>query len=349
MKRSKEKGPLNNVSRNGQDSSKSREATGLREAGMKLGMPPHIQEYFSTRGSGLRLNPSVVMGLVGSDKIPLHKYDIWVLGKTKNGDSVYTKIRIVSKEDVKRGNLQGLIEVTFIAGYGYDILKSKGSDTHTVMRCANISKTLTEDKGYFKKRAVIDIDNKTAVSVHHADAFVRIPAMDYRLLEKFEKPCNTKKRHKYRELQCSNGSWPHKNRENVRKDNTMVLHKMLLPYRTNLDPHKYFGEFFKDILTACLDLGKNFSLSAEEKDSVEDTLEEVFYSTAYWDRKSTKKRSLPQDVFENAATSTTSTTSAAASAATPVAKKGRKKFKSSPVSPEISEGLKNIPATQFSL
>lgn len=296
---------------------------------MPCDMPPHVRKYFSTRGTGPILTPKDVVSLVGTSRIQLHKYDIWVCGKKKNqaSQTMYTRLRILSKEN-ETSSLQGLLEVDFLQGHGFDKLTAEGSDTRKVMRCANISREVTEDEGSFKKRAVIDIKD-TAICLDRADAFLKVPLMDHRVLSKFERSANTKKRYSYRAKKEKSGRW-----KNMVHDNDKILQQMLLPYKNNMAEDEYFAEFLRDMIEGCRNLQRSFCL---------DVVDEVdIFRMVFSEKFPSLKRSRDENQVRGFLDSDDSTRSKVK-----VPRLLSKKHVMGETTSLNTESLKKIPATKF--
>lgn len=221
--------------------------------------PEEVMSYFNTKGSGDVVTPAFLHEISGSSEIALEKYDIYVMGKRKSTGTgkkkavFYTKMRIDSK-GAKRNTVQGLLGVRFLSGFGY--IKNGCNSDLKVMRPTNIDKLVTEDSNQFRKRAVIHL-NGYVLALSLAEGFCRIPLMDDRILAKFEKRSNAKKREAYARKKKADNEWAHINRKAMRKDNKKALLGMLVPYKKNLGDN-YFEEFMKDIVAIGLQLEGEF-------------------------------------------------------------------------------------------
>lgn len=231
---------------------------------MPTDMPPEVFSHYNKRGSGIVLTPAILQRIIGSETIPLHEYDIYVMGKRVGcrTPAFFTKMRIETKAS-ERNTVQGLLGVRFLAGHGYNKWVEQGGSTNVaIMRPADIKKLVTEDTGSFKKRAVIYVSGHV-VSLSLADGFCRIPLMDHRLLADFEKVTNSKKREAYALKNKVGKKWAHINRKSMLSENKKAMHRMILPYKKNLEEQEYFDEFMRDMFNGCLELKKEFFPNAD--------------------------------------------------------------------------------------
>ena len=257
-------------------------------------VPPKVFGYFNERGQGQLVTPAFLVQITGSPVLDLERYDIYVMGKknggAKNNPPAYmTKLRIVSKSS-ERNSTQGQLGVRFIQGFGY-INNDSNSDLK-VMRPTNISRLVTQDTSQFKLRAVIHV-NGHVLAFSHAEAFIRIPLMDDRVLAKFENPINAKKRGAYARKQEALKEWAHINRKAMQEENKKAVLRMLVVYKKNLRDTDFFGEFMLDILAIGLQLRDEFCSNANMETLFGDFLERV--NSDNKENKENKKRSIDNE------------------------------------------------------
>lgn len=226
--------------------------------------PQEVFAFFAKKGGGNTIvTPNLLLNLIGSKKICLAKYDIYVMGKKKGSlePYYYTKLRIDTKAS-ERNTVQGFLEVRFLAGYGY---RQTGGDSSTrIMRPSGIQKLVTDDTGSFKKRAVIHLNDGGVIALSAADGFCDIPLMDDRKLAKFENSTNAKKkREAYARKKKTNNQWAHMSRVSMAAMNQKMILRMLLPYKNNLPEDMYFKEFSKDVVSLLLEVKDEFCPDAE--------------------------------------------------------------------------------------
>ena len=240
----------------------------VEENGDISDFPKAVWHYYKTKGSGDVVTPSFLQKLLGSTTIELNKYDIYVMGKEKTGTGkhknnkpvFFTKLRIDGKS-AERNSVQGLLGVRFLAGYGY-----MNSDSNLrVMRPTNIDKLVTQDSSQFRKRAVVYI-NGHVLALSRVEGFCRIPLMDDRVLAKFEKKSNAKKREAYARRKKRHNEWAHINRETMLEENKKVILGMLLKYKKNLGDNEFFREFMRDTMAISVELREEFCSDANIQD-----------------------------------------------------------------------------------
>ena len=227
--------------------------------------PKEVWDYFKEKGSGVVVTPAFLKEILGSTTIPLDQHDIYVMGKEKttgkkkNNEPVFfTKLRIVSKS-AERNTVQGLLGVKFLGGFGY--MNNDSNSDLKVMRPTNIDKFVTHDSSQFRKRAVIYV-NGHVLAMSRAEGFCRIPLMDDRVLAKFEKRSNAKKREAYARKKKGLNEWAHINRKAMMEENKKSILGMLVAYKKNLRDAEFFGEFMRDIVAIGLQLKEEFCSNA---------------------------------------------------------------------------------------
>lgn len=240
----------------------------VEENGDITDFPKAVWSYYKTKGAGDVVTPKTLKKLTGSSTIDVPQHDIYVMGKEKarngkhkdNKPVFFTKMRIEGKS-AERNSVQGLLAVRFTGGYGY-----MNTDSNLrVMRPTNIDKLVTQDSSQFRKRAVVYV-NGHVFALSRVEGFCRIPLMDDRVLAKFEKKSNAKKREAYaRRKKCRN-EWAHINRETMLEENKKVILGMLLKYKKNLRDKEFFLEFMRDIVTIGADLREEFCSDANIQD-----------------------------------------------------------------------------------
>ena len=254
--------------------------------------PGEVLSFFRKKGSGKVVTPAFLQEISGSSEIALEKHDVYVMGKRKstgsgtkeaNKPAFFTKMRIDSKSSL-RNTVQGLLGVRFLGGFGY--MNNNSSADLKVMRPTNIDKLVTEDSSQFRKRAVIHL-NGHVLALSRAEGFCRIPLMDDRVLAKFEKRSNAKKREAYARKKKAGNEWAHINRNAMQEENKKTILGMLVPYKKNLGD-EFFREFMKDLIAIGLQLGDEFCTNA----SIDDLLVNVNSGTS--GTSGTRKRGIDE-------------------------------------------------------
>lgn len=228
--------------------------------------PKEVWDYYKQKGSGHVVTPAFLLQICGSTTIPVEQHDIYVMGKEKsdlpgrkNNEPVFfTKLRIDSKS-AERNTVQGLLGVRFLGGFGY--INNNSNSELKVMRPTNIDKFVTRDSSQFRKRAVIHV-NGHVLAMSRAEGFCRIPLMDDRVLAKFEKRSNAKKREAYARKKKGLNEWAHINRKAMLEENKKAILGMLVAYKKNLRDTEFFEEFMRDLIAIGLELRKEFCSNA---------------------------------------------------------------------------------------
>ncbi len=206
------------------------------------------------------VTPSLLNGLIGSDKINLDTYDIYTMGKKKNDRKKYywTKLRIKYREHSRNG-IQGYLSVSFLAGYGFQ--NNKCDSKLKIIRPTSIGKMVSDDGAVFKKRSMVDI-NGTFLPLQSAEGFCVIPLLSSRQMKSDntfkDSRLNSSKRKAYASCQIHQKKWAHINRRIMENDQKKSLHLMLLPYKKNLSNKEYFSAFISDIVKNIYLLKKEF-------------------------------------------------------------------------------------------
>lgn len=234
-------------------------------------VPKEVVSFFKKKGLGKVVTPAFLQEISGSPEIAVEKHNMYVMGKkirtgSVNRPAYLTKMRIDGKSS-QRNSVQGLLGVRFLGGFGY--MNNNCSADLRVMRPTNIDKLVTEDSSQFRKRAVIHL-NGHVLALSRAEGFCRIPLMDDRVLAKFEKRSNAKKREAYARKKLAGNEWAHINRNAMQEENKKTILGMLVPYKKNLGD-EFFREFMKDLIAIGLQLGKEFGTNA----SIDDLLVNV--------------------------------------------------------------------------
>lgn len=261
--------------------------------------PQEVWDYFKEKGSGDVVTPAFLKEISGSTTIPVEKHDIYVMGKEKttgagkkdNQPVFFTKLRIDSKSS-ERNTVQGLLGVRFLGGYGY--MNNDSKSDLKVMRPTNIDKFVTQDSSQFRKRAVIHV-NGHVLAMSRAEGFCRIPLMDDRVLAKFEKRSNAKKREAYARKKKGLNEWAHINRKAMQEENKKAILGMLVAYKKNLRDTEFFGEFMRDIVTIGLQLRDEFCSNA----NIETLLGDLGNLSTGHIKSNDKKRSRDNDEVED--------------------------------------------------
>ena len=228
-------------------------------------IPRVVWEYYKEKGSGQVVTPAFLLEICGSTTIPVEQHDVYVMGKEEserkkkdNQPKFITKMRIDSKS-AERNTFQGLLGVRFLEGFGY-VNNGSNSDLK-VMRPTNIDKLVTHDSSQFRKRAVIHV-NGHVLAISRVEGFCRIPLMDDRVLAKFEKKSNAKKREAYARKKKGLNEWAHINRKAMQEENKKAILGMLVAYKKNLRDTEFFGEFMRDIMAIGVQLREEFCSNA---------------------------------------------------------------------------------------
>ncbi|ACH46784.1 unknown [Feldmannia species virus] len=233
-----------------------------------LNIPAEVSAFFGKKGSATEIvNLSKVIDIVGGSTISLEKYDIYVMGK-RSGESrpsFYTKLRVECRAQA-RNQIQGLLGIRFLEGYGYE--KAGRDNSLKVMRPSDVQKYVTQDSASFKKRAVIHIGPENVLSLCMAEPFCRIPLMDENLLATTGKKSNARKREAYARKKARRRDWVHMTREATVKKNYTRMHQMLLAYKRSLGETEYFSEFVKDVSKTCSRLRSEFGIDNGCQDQV---------------------------------------------------------------------------------
>lgn len=240
----------------------------VEENGDITDFPKAVWSYYNTKGAGDVVTPKTLRELTGCTMIDVPQHDIYVMGKRKARDGkhkdnrpvFFTKMRIEGKS-AARNSVQGLLAVRFTGGYGY----RKSDSKLRVMRPTNIDKLVTQDSSQFRKRAVVYV-NGHVLALSRVEGFCRIPLMDDRVLAKFEKKSNAKKREAYARRKKGRNEWAHINRETMVEENKKVILGMLLKYKKNLGDKEFFLEFMQDIVAIGADLRDEFCSDANIED-----------------------------------------------------------------------------------
>lgn len=199
------------------------------------------------------------------------------MGKRKGEkeNCFWTKLRLLSSES-SRNSIQGLLEVQFLAGYGF--MNTECEPRPKVMRPTNIQQIVTKDSVAFKKRAIVHIKGDVFLPLEGVDSHLRIPLMDEETLGKFEKSSNSRKREAYARKKASKNEWAHVNRVTMKKEHKKLIIRMVTPYKKNLKSNEYWVEFLNDLFSECMELKQDFTqdvTTADKKQLLEDLTKKV--------------------------------------------------------------------------
>ena len=239
--------------------------------------PKEMFDFFNYPSRRKIVTPEFLIETHGRSTFNLNECDIYVMGKRKGCRKpvFWTKLRITSRE-FERNALQGLLGVQFLGGFGFD--KCERTDAIKLMRPSDIGKLVSEDNAVFKKRSVVDI-NGTFVALEYAESFCELPLMtssDISSNGGHNICVNSRKRKVYAMKRLKDKKWAHANRVTIELEQKRSLHKMLLPYKKNIDHSVYFEEFMKDIMKNCKVLQQEFHCKNGKVGSIckDDKLEE---------------------------------------------------------------------------
>ena len=216
------------------------------------------------------------------------------MGKRKGEkeNCYWTKLRLLSSES-SRNSIQGLLEVQFLAGYGF--IKTGSDSRPKVMRPTNIQQIVTKDSVAFKKRAIIHIKGDVFLPLEGIDSHIHIPLMEEDTLGKFEKSSNSRKREAYARKKASRKEWSHVNRKTMKKEHKRLIIRMVTPYKKNLKSNEYWVEFLNDLFSECMELKQEFTqdVTTEDKKKLLEDLTKKVLGDDYINNDTKRKR---QDV-----------------------------------------------------
>lgn len=203
-------------------------------------------EFMSSRGKGkgCMLSTEELAKLTGQGRLELKDHDIYVMGKTKNNDTLWSKIRIESNTTAEN-NIQGKLGVRYLDGYA----KTKaGSDDLTVTFAEGIRRFTTEDTVGFKHRSAFFLCGKF-YRLMHVEHLCNINVMCGSDQRKFQSSISIKKAQSYSMQRAMKKEWAHVSRDRCVKDQRKKMLKMMIPYWMNCSD--FYEAFTKDILEAC--------------------------------------------------------------------------------------------------
>lgn len=202
--------------------------------------------FMSTRGKGKGSLLSIedVTALTGKPRLDLHEHDIYVMGRTKQNEPLWSKIRIESNTTAEN-KIQGKLGVRFLSGYGRS---EAGTDELLVTFPEGIRLKTTQDSVGFKHRSAFYLRGKF-YRLLHVEHLCNINVMPENLQRKYQSNMSIKKAQLYSMRRARKREWAHVSRDHAKKDQQKRILKMMIPYWTNCPD--FYVTFLADVASAC--------------------------------------------------------------------------------------------------
>lgn len=203
-------------------------------------------EFMSTRGKGkgCMLSTADIHRLTGKPRLDLHDHDIYVMGKTKQNETLWTKLRIESNTTAEN-KINGKMGVRFLEGYG---LEKHGSSELAILFSEGIRQKTTQDSVGFKQRSAFYLGG-SFYRLLHVEHLCNVNVMPANLQAKFQSSTSIKKAQMYSMQRARKREWAHISRERSRKDQRKKILRMMIPYWMNCPD--FYESFLKDVSSAC--------------------------------------------------------------------------------------------------
>lgn len=205
-----------------------------------------FMQFMSSRGKGKgeMLAAIDMQKLVGKPRLDLHDHDLYVMGRTKSGESLWSILRIVSNTTAEN-KIQGKLAVKFLHGY---CRQKAESDSVKVTFPEGIRRFTTDDTVGFKHRSAFYLKGKF-YRLLHVEHLCNINVMSRSEQAKFQSVTSIKKAQSYSMQRAMKRGWAHVSRERCKEDQRKKVMKMMIPYWNNSTT--FYEAFMEDISAAC--------------------------------------------------------------------------------------------------
>lgn len=205
-----------------------------------------FMQFMSSRGKGKgRMLAAVDMQeLVGKPRLDLHDHDLYVMGKTKSKELVWSILRIVSNTTAEN-KIQGKLAVQFLHGY---CREKAGSASVKLTFPEGIRRFTTDDTVGFKHRSAFYLKGKF-YRLLHVEHLCIINVMSSSEQFRFQSVSSIKKAQSYSMQRAMKREWAHISRDRCREDQKKKVMKMMIPYWNNST--EFYEAFMADITAAC--------------------------------------------------------------------------------------------------
>lgn len=236
-------------------------------------VPDVVELFFSgTGGVNIMASPNFLKYHNGFTRIYLPAFHIYHGGRDINGNTVYTKYKILGKES-KHNTIQGVLEMNIIEGYG--LKNPEGGEIVEFIRPNDAKKLMTEGTTSIKRNSVIILSSGILVRLEDIENFCDLPIIERSRLFKSQTHLAVSKRETYKILKGTD-NWAHVKRGALARDMERSVHKLLLPYyrkyREEDHGDRFFKTFMEDLITVCNAHHANFTENGDFCDVIDDTI-----------------------------------------------------------------------------